>query len=70
MSSLGVIAEYAKLRVEDVRGEVQNFARKPVKYVLDKQVLRKALLLEWLDNVRPVLGTKYEHWVVEEVKRR
>ncbi len=66
---MGVITDYAKMRIEDVRSEVQNFARKPVKYVLDKQVLRKALLLEWLDNVRPVVGTKYEHWV-EEVKRR
>ncbi len=66
---MGVITDYAKIRVKDVRSEVQIFARKPVKYVLDKQVLRKALLLEWLDNVRPVVGTKYEHWV-EEVKRR
>jgi hypothetical protein len=69
VSSLGVIGEFAKMRVKDVQSEAQNFVKAPVKYVRDKQVLRKALLLEWLDHVRPVVGTKYEHWV-EEVKRR
>ncbi len=66
---MGVITDYAKMRAEDARSEAQNFLKAPVKYIRDKQVLRKALLLEWLDNVRPVVGTKYEHWV-EEVKRR
>ena len=69
MSILGVIAEYAKMRAKDVQSEAQNFVKAPVKYVLDKQGLRKALLLEWLDHIRPVVGTKYEHWVAE-VKRR
>jgi hypothetical protein len=66
---LGVILDYAKLRLKDVENELDAFLKEPIKYVLDKQTLRKALLLEWLDNVRPVVGTRYEHWVQEEVKK-
>lgn len=66
---MGVILDFAKMRIEDARREAEIFAKNPVDYILSKQVLRKALLLEWLDNVRPVVGTKYEHWI-EELKRR
>jgi hypothetical protein len=55
---LGVIAEYAKMRVEDARREAESFLKSPVKYVMDKQIIRKAILLEWLDNVRPIIGTR------------
>ena len=64
---MGVILDYAKLRLKDVENELDAFLKEPIKYVLDKQTLRKALLLEWLDNVRPVIGTKYEHWI-QQVK--
>ena len=65
---MGVIAEYAKMRVEDARREAESFLKSPVKYVMDKQIIRKAILLEWLDNVRPIIGTRYEHWI-ESIKR-
>jgi hypothetical protein len=64
---LGVILDYAKLRLEDISRELDRFFEKPLDYFLEKQTLRKALLLEWLDNVRPVIGTRYEHWI-QEVK--
>jgi hypothetical protein len=64
---LGVILDYAKLWLKDVENELDAFLKEPIKYVLDMQTLRKALLLEWLDNVRPVIGTKYEHWI-QQVK--
>ncbi|MEM2291666.1 MAG: hypothetical protein QXR44_03185 [Thermoproteota archaeon] len=66
---MGILLDYAKMRVEDIGREIEVFVRNPVDYILSKQTLRKALLLEWLDNVRPVVGTKYEHWV-QELKRR
>jgi hypothetical protein len=66
---LGVIAEYAKMRVEDARREAESFLKGPLKYVMDKQIIRKAILLEWLDYARPVIGTKYEHWI-EAIKGR
>jgi hypothetical protein len=65
----GVITEYAKMRIEDAKKEAESFFKGPFQYIMDKQILRKAVLLEWLDNVRPVIGTKYEHWV-EEIKKR
>jgi hypothetical protein len=64
---MGVILDFAKMRLKDVSQELDAFLEKPLKYILDRQTLRKALLLEWLDNVRPVIGTKYEHWI-QEVK--
>ena len=65
MSRVGVILEYAEARVEEVRGEVQKFLSKPLGYVMDKQILRKAVLLEWMDYIRPVVGTRWEHKVEE-----
>jgi|YelNatPaOPRAMG01_1025707.scaffolds.fasta_scaffold419448_2 hypothetical protein len=64
---MGVILDFVKMRLKDVENELDAFLEKPLKYILDRQTLRKALLLEWLDNVRPVIGTKYEHWI-QEVK--
>jgi hypothetical protein len=64
---MGILLDYAKMRLKDVDKELDAFLEKPLKYVLDKQTLRKALLLEWLDNVRPIVGTKYEHWIQKEV---
>jgi hypothetical protein len=62
---MGVILEYAEARINEVRGEVQKFLTKPIDYVLSEQILRKALLLEWLDYIRPVKGTKWEHRIEE-----
>jgi hypothetical protein len=66
---LGVILDYGKLRLKDISQELDRFFEKPLDYFLEKQILRKALLLEYLDNVRPIVSTRYEHWVQEEVKK-
>jgi len=63
-----IILEYAKARIQDVKVEAQQFFKAPLDYVMSRQILRKALLLEWLDTFRPALGTRYEHWIVEKVK--
>jgi len=63
-----IILEYAKMRIQDIKTEAQQFFKAPLDYVLSRQILRKALLLEYLDNVRPVLGTKYEHFIEKGVK--
>jgi hypothetical protein len=64
---MGVILDFAKMRLKDVENELDRFFERPLDYFLEKQTLRKALLLEWLDNVRPVVGTRYEHWI-QQVK--
>jgi len=65
---MGVILQYVKMRLQDIKAETQQFFRAPLDYILEKQLLRKALLLEWLDNVRPVLGTRYGHFIEKGVK--
>jgi len=60
---MGVILEYAEARVNEVRGEVQKFLSKPLGYVMDKQVLRKAILLEFLDYARPTKNVEWEHTI-------
>lgn len=62
---MGVILEYAEARVKEIRGEMQKFLSKPLDYIMDKQVLRKAILLEWIDYIRPVVGTRWEHRIEE-----
>jgi hypothetical protein len=64
---LGVILDYAKLRLEDISRELDRFFEKPLDYFLEKQTLRKALLLEYLDTIRPILNTKYQSWI-QQVK--
>jgi len=60
---MGVILEYAKGRMEEIRSEVKSFVKNPIDYVLKIQPIRRALLLEYLDNVRPRVGTRWEHRV-------
>jgi len=62
-----IILEYAKARIQDIKMETREFFKAPLDYVMSKQILRKALLLEWLDTFRPIIGTRYEHWI-ERVK--
>jgi len=58
---MGVILEYAKARIEEIRDEAQKFLSKPLSYIMEKQILRRAILLEWLDYARPIVGTRWEH---------
>jgi len=55
---MGVIIEYAKLRIDDMKREAEAFLKAPLRYIQDKQPIRRALLVEYLDNIRPVLGAK------------
>jgi len=62
-----IILEYAKMRLQDIKAETQQFFKAPLDYILEKQIVRKALLLEWLDTFRPIIDRRYEHWI-EKVK--
>jgi hypothetical protein len=64
---MGVILDFAKMRLKDVENELDRFFERPLDYFLEKQTLRKALLLEYLDTIRPILNTKYQSWI-QEVK--
>jgi hypothetical protein len=59
---------FAKSRVEELKGEVAQFRKGPVNYLLDKQIIRKYILLEYFDWIRPVRGTEWEH-AVEQWRR-
>lgn len=58
---MGVISKYAQARVSEVVSETKDFVQRPIAYAMEKQVIRKAVLLEWLDCIRPVVGTRWEH---------
>jgi len=60
---MGVILEYAKGRIEEIKSQIREFSRNPIDYILKVQPLRRALLIEYLDAVRPVVGTRWEHRV-------
>ena len=57
----GVILNFASARAQEARAELKKFIAGPLNYVLTEQKLRKAVLLEFLDYARPVIGTKWEH---------
>lgn len=60
---MGVILEYAKGRIEEIKSQIREFSRNPIDYILKVQPLRRALLIEYLDAFRPVVGTRWEHRV-------
>lgn len=60
---MGIIMSFAKGRIEEVKGEIEKLRHNPLSYILEKQPIRKIILLEYLDYVRPVVGTKWEHTV-------
>jgi len=60
---LGVLLDYVENRLEEVRSEAAKFKKGPLDYLQTNQPVRKALLLEWLDYARPLVGTRWEHKV-------
>lgn len=62
---MGVLVEYATRRIDEMTSEARDFLSGPVKYLQTKQPLRKALLVEWLDNVRPNIGARWTPRVPE-----
>ena len=62
---MGIILDYARERLDEATREASEFLRAPLKYIQEKQPIRKALLLEWGDNIRPIVGTKWEHKLAE-----
>jgi len=62
---MGVIAEFAKERIEEVRRELKKIAEGPIKFLQSEQPLRKAILLEFLDYVRPRKYAEYQKRISE-----
>jgi hypothetical protein len=62
---MGIVLDYAKGRLEEATREVSEFLRGPIRYLQEKQPIRKAVLLEWGDNIRPIIGTTWEHKLAE-----
>ena len=60
---MGVLIDYSKQRIDEIRAEFRKVKKGPLEYIRTNQPLRKALLLEWLDFGRPVVGTRWEHKV-------
>jgi len=65
VKDVGVLLDYAQGRLSEAVAEVGEFVRGPVKYLQEKQPIRKAVILEWTDTIRPLVGTKWEHKIVE-----
>jgi len=57
---MGVIAEFAKERIEEARRELEKITEGPIKFLQSEQPLRKIILLEFLDYVRPRKYAEYQ----------
>ena len=58
---MGIVTDYAKQRFDEAKTEAEEFFKGPLKYLNSKTPIRKAILIEWADNVRPIVGTRWEH---------
>jgi hypothetical protein len=62
---MGIILDYARERIDEATREASEFLRAPLKYIQEKQPIRRAVLLDWSDIIRPNIGTKWEHKLAE-----
>lgn len=61
MHLLGIITDFAQSRLGEIAAKIKRIRADPLGYIQNEQPLRKAVLLEYLDYLRPVLGTEWEH---------
>jgi len=62
---MGIFLHYAKLRAEHVQKEIDDLRDQKIRYFKNKNPLRKAILLEYLDWVRPRLLAKFGKEIAE-----
>jgi len=62
---MGILLDFSKIRANEAKSELQEFTKGPVKYFRTNQPLRKALLLEFLELLRPEKNAQYEHKIVD-----
>jgi len=65
VQQLGVIIDYAQGRLEEIAGKIKEIRANPLGFIQNEQTLRKVVLLEWLDYIRPLVGTKWEHKIAK-----
>ena len=66
----GVIIDFARARSDEVQTRFREFIKGPVGWIRSNQPIRKAVLLEGLDLLRPGVEVEHEHKIQSWKKRR
>jgi len=66
----GVMANFARDRFEEAKARAREFVKSPLQWLQTNQPVRKAVLLEGLDLLRPGVDVEYEHKIEKWKKRR
>jgi len=66
----GVIANFGRERFEEANARAREFVQGPLQWLEANQPIRKALLLEGLDLIRPGIEVSHEHRIQSWKKRR
>jgi hypothetical protein len=57
----GVILNFAQTRKTEAQARLLEFIRSPINWMRQNEPIRKAILLETLEFLRPNISTEYEH---------
>lgn len=66
----GVMANFARNRFAEAKLKAGDFLQAPLQWIQTNQPLRKAVLLEGLDLLRPGVEVEHEHKIGKWKKRR
>jgi hypothetical protein len=65
----GVIANFGRERFEEAKARAREFVQAPLQWIQTNQPVRKGVLLEALDLLRPGVEVGHEH-AIQKWKRR
>jgi len=66
----GVIVDFAGDRFKEAKARAREFVQGPLQWLETNQPIRKALLLEGLEFLRPGIEVEHEHEIQKWKKRR
>jgi hypothetical protein len=66
----GVIVGFAGDRFEEAKARAREFVRSPLQWIQSNQPVRKAVLLEGLELLRPGIDVAHEHKIEKWKKPR
>jgi hypothetical protein len=60
---MGILLDFGKTRVNEAQGQLEEFMKGPIKYLQTNQPVRKAVLLECLELLRPEKDAQYQQTI-------
>lgn len=66
----GVIVNFGRNRFGEAQVKAHEFLEGPLQWITENQPVRKAVLLEFLEVLRPTIEVSHEHTIEQWKKKR